>query len=279
MRRLPGEGVVGLAEVAGVQREQDAADDRDADVVPRQRRAALPQDVGDDGQEQRQVLRVDERERSRCTRRTSSSARAGRASAGTPRRRPARSCRSGSAKLASHRMRWKFQTYGASTTARREPRVEPQRPREPQQAERRHARAGAGADRGERDRVVRDEQQELVDLRRQRPVGHAEVAVEAVRLDPALLVGVPRLGEQPGLVLQPGDVADPEDGGDDRGREGERADEPPRRAAEKRWGVGGLQSVLRGCGGRGSRHRHVRVSAGVAGRASKRVRGMGILPM
>ena len=105
----------------------------------------------------------------------------------------------------------------------REPRVEPQRPREPEQAERGDAGAGAGADRAAmRDRVVGDEQQELVDLRRQRAVGHAEVAVEAVRFEPAALVGVPRLGEQPGLVLQPGDVADPEDGRHDRRDEARR---------------------------------------------------------
>ncbi len=102
--------------------------------------------------------------------------------------------------------------------------------RQPEQRSAGHTRAKQRAQHDEGEWIVRDEQQQLIDLRGQRPVANAEIPVQSAHRDLMIVIGVPCGGDQPRLVQQPRNIAWP------KGDEQQRQHEPPRRpgiAAER----------------------------------------------
>jgi hypothetical protein len=126
-----------------------------------------------DGQHERQVLRVNKGEGGRAA----DGGEQGGAFAGPEERRVRRQRdgADGHGEAGVPQDAVEVPDVGCEHDGGREPRVEAQRAGEPEQAKGRDAGAHAGPDAGEGDGVVRDEQQELVEVGGQRAVRHAEL--------------------------------------------------------------------------------------------------------
>ena len=92
---------------------------------------------------------------------------------------------------------------------RGEPSAQAERAREPQQTDAREPRTEQTAQDHEGERVVREGEEQLIDLRGHRPVGDAEISKQSGVRGDAVLIEVKRVRDQPGLVDQPRDIARP----------------------------------------------------------------------
>src|ERR1700761_1694697 len=88
---------------------------------------------------------------------------------------------------------------------------------EPEQAEAASAGAEQRPQHHQRERIVRNEQQQLVNLRRERSVADAEVSVQSAHRKAQVVIRMPRVGEETWLIHEPRNVARPE--GDDHERD------------------------------------------------------------
>ena len=133
-----------------------------------------------------------------------------------------------------------------------EPHGQRQAPREPEQCASGDARGEQPAEDGEHDRIVRERQQHLVDLRRQRAVADAEISVEAAVRELAGRVRVPGGGEDPRFVNQPRDIAWPEHHGHKR--------EQHQRERERFCGAGYFHVGRLGSGSAGGSRKKITLS-------------------